>query len=415
MSKEPDAGSAEAAKSGLMYPAPVNNFYKLVNQSPYWYNPSRQAIRQHFVEVLDNAQYMGLNRDKYHYQDLKSNLAPATTDSTMLTRLDKVFTDAIFAYEKDVLEGADLSNWISNDEVSEKYAASYNTFLLSKLTSIKSPADLDVAFNALEPKETEYQTLKDELKTQLDAGNKLKAAEVRVSMNYFRWIHYFKFDKFIVVNIPSSTLHYYEKDNMQLAMKVVVGKPASRTPRMSTFLYEVILYPYWNVPDDIALNELFPKFKRNPDQMDKMNMQLVDYRGKVVDRSEVDWSAYDRNSFPFGFRQNTGCDNALGVIKFNLTDPFVVYMHDTNYKLAFQSDTRYMSHGCIRVEKPVDLANSLLENQIDTPFIKACIEGQNPQTMKLKKVVPVFVVYMPAEVQDDGQVKYFKDIYRLFK
>jgi L,D-transpeptidase YcbB len=90
-------------------------------------------------------------------------------------------------------------------------------------------------------------------------------------------------------------------------------------------------------------------------------------------------------------------------------------MHDTNYKLAFQSDTRYMSHGCIRVEKPVDLANSLLENQIDTPFIKACIEGQNPQTMKLKKVVPVFVVYMPAEVQDDGQVKYFKDIYRLFK
>lgn len=411
--KGPDANPS-SAKGGLAYPAIVNDFYKTTNQTPYWYNPSRQDVRQHFLDALDNAQYVGLNKDKYHYSELKSSLSVNPADSAAAARMDRVFTDAIFSYEKDLLEGGDLADWINNDEVSGKHDNYYNSFLLTKLTTIKTPADMDVAFAALEPKDADYQALKDELKNQLAAGSKLKAEELKVTLNYYRWAHHFKFEKFIVVNIPSTTLRYYENDNVALQMKVVVGKPASRTPRMSTYLYEVILYPYWNVPDDIALNELFPKFKKNPAALDKMNMQIIDYKGQVVDPGEVDWSSYDRNSFPFGFRQNTGCDNSLGVIKFNLTDPFIVYMHDTNFKTAFDAASRSISHGCIRLEKPLELANMLLDNQVDETFVKACIQGQEPKTMKLAKYIPVFVVYMPAEVQD-GQVKYYKDVYNLFK
>ncbi len=198
-------------------------------------------------------------------------------------------------------------------------------------------------------------------------------------------------------------------------MKVVVGKPSTRTPRFAANCNQVILYPYWNVPASIAGKELLPKIKRNQGYIDELNMQLLDKDGNIVNHHRVNWEKYSSNYFPFRLRQSIGCDNSLGVIKFNLTSPFSVYLHDTNFKGAFLSDRRYFSHGCIRIEKPIELANYLLNNKIDSTFLSSCLKNQVPVPINLDKLVPVFVTYQTAVANDKGGITFYKDVYGLLK
>jgi len=143
-------------------------------------------------------------------------------------------------------------------------------------------------------------------------------------------------------------------------------------------------------------------------------MQVIGDDDNAIDHLSIDWSKYDANNFPYHFRQCTGCSNSLGVIKFNLTDPFDVYLHDTNFKIAFLKDTRFLSHGCIRVEKPIELGNYLLNNKLDSNFLRACYKDQAPIPINLEKRVPVFVVYMATGIKEDSVI-FYKDIYHLFK
>ncbi|MGH2566409.1 MAG: L,D-transpeptidase family protein, partial [Ginsengibacter sp.] len=225
----------------------------------------------------------------------------------------------------------------------------------------------------------------------------------------------FKFEKWIVVNIASATLRYYESDSIKLRMKVVVGKPSTRTPRFAAHCNQVVFYPYWNVPASIALNELLPEFKRNPGDVDALNMQVLDLKGNIIDYHKLNWKNYSKAYFPFRIRQSTGCDNSLGVVKFNLTSPFSVYLHDTNNKTAFLSGLRYYSHGCIRIEEPIELANYLLPGKVDSKFLEACLKDQKPVMLDLPEPVPVFVIYQTVEVNLKNQMKYYKDIYRLLR
>src|SRR5678809_1562692 len=159
-----------------------------------------------------------------------------------------------------------------------------------------------------------------------------------------------------------------------LRMKAVVGKPSTKTPRFAAHCNQVILYPYWNVPASIARNELLPKFKRHPQEIDELGMQVIDRKGNIIDHHKLNWKKFGKNYFPFRIRQSTGCDNSLGIMKFNLTSPLGVYLHDTNNKVAFRSDLRYYSHGCIRIEEPTELANYLIPGKIDSKFLEACIK-----------------------------------------
>ncbi|WP_431217594.1 L,D-transpeptidase family protein [Puia sp. P3] len=127
----------------------------------------------------------------------------------------------------------------------------------------------------------------------------------------------------------------------------------------------------------------------------------------------IRWSSYTAANFPYKLRQAPGCENALGVIKFDLDDPFNVYMHDTNLKGAFASSWRFLSHGCIRLERPLELGMLLLDNKLDTGYLRQCLRGQLPVTVQLERPVPVFVVYLTAGVDGGGRLAWYRDIYRL--
>jgi L,D-transpeptidase YcbB len=144
-------------------------------------------------------------------------------------------------------------------------------------------------------------------------------------------------------------------------------------------------------------------------------MQVVDGSGRLVNHHQLNWSSFHAGYFPYILRQSTGCDNALGILKFNINTPYGVYLHDTNNKTAFLSGSRFYSHGCIRLEDPLALGNRLLSGKLDTAFLQSCFKEQKPVPVQVKKPVPVFVVYMPVSADEKGKLYYYKDVYKLMK
>lgn len=399
--------------SGETNPALVNRFFS-GSDNIIWFSTSAD-LKKSIADLVNNAPSYGLDKSNYHPDQLKSYLTTTETDSTRLKNIDRVYADALISFCKDLYMGRDINNVLSYDEVSDKNFAKDNDRIITMVRAVRTPADLAGLIKTIEPSDQKYTALKTELATQIAQNNTDKVNQLENALNLHRWIHHFAFDKYIVVNIPTTAMSYYDHNAELITSKVVVGKPSKRTPRFSAYCNEVVFYPYWNVPASIASNELIPKFKKNPAAIDKLNIQVVDDKGNVIDHSGINWAQYSGDNFPYKFRQSTGCENSLGVIKFNLTDPFDVYMHDTNAKKLFESKSRFFSHGCIRVEKALELGSQLLPDKIDEAYLSSCFKDEQPKYVKLPKPVPVFVVYSTVDVNDSGAPQYYADVYHLLK
>lgn len=401
----------------LFHPALVNQFYKLNSDSLFWFGPpaEKSSLRSQLLSILDTAYADGLVEKKYHQALLHSIVDSNWSNSEELIKADRIFTDAAIAMCKDIYQGFPMSPWVGYDQLSPKYEEADNNYLLQLLLQIRTGLQLKRMIVSLEPVHADYWLLKNELQLQQARTSKEAVKALLLTLNYYRWIHHFRFDRMIIVNLPAARLQYFEKDSLVLDMRTVVGKSSTPTPRFATYFDQVILYPYWYVPRSITFNEYLPKIKANPSWLDDHNMQIVDGAGKVLDHHQLNWSAFHAGYFPYTIRQSTGCDNALGVMKFNIQTPYGVYLHDTNNKTAFLSAARFYSHGCIRLENPLALGNRLLAGKLDTSFLQSCYKEQKPVTVQVKNAVPVFAVYMPVTVGLQGKVIYYKDVYRLIK
>lgn len=389
----------------------VNRFYELNGARLFWFDSGYIGKRIALLRVIEDAGYKGLNKNDYHF-DLIKFTAFFPNSKLPNENLDKIYTDAFVSYCNDLYKGCNYRSRISYDEVSSKYKIRDNNFILTSILKAEDSSSLLNIVASLEPASEDYKTLEEELKQQLSGSNKEKIQQLNDALDSYRWLSHFKFKKLIVVNIPSATLQYYEENKKVLEMKVVVGKPSSQTPRFAAYCDQIILYPYWNVLRNIAVNEFLPLFKIRPQLAEIMNIQVLDKDGHQVSLKPVSWSKYNKTSFPYHLRQSTGCNNALGVIKFNITDPFSVYLHDTNLKMAFSSMYRFYSHGCIRVENPISLATCISDAKFDTAFLKACIKNENSITQKIADPIPVIVLYMTS-VAKNGKVQYYPNVYHL--
>jgi murein L,D-transpeptidase YcbB/YkuD len=399
--------------ANIRFPTLVMKYYKSTNFVNTWYSPfyPGSLLRREFVHLLDSCEKIGLDRNDYHYDALVQLVDEEDIpDSTDIAYAEALFTDALISVSIDAYRGAHIEDYIRNDEVGPKSRDKENDSVVAAIVRHIRPGSLAALVTGFEPVSPEYKALKAALTTVTDSR---KARELVASINLYRWMFHDHFQREILVNIASGLLYYYEHDSVLLQMEVVAGKPATKTPRLGTWCYQVVLYPYWNVPEDIGRKELLAKCKKDIHSKSLQEMQLVSRTGKVFSLSEVNFSQYNKRNFPYTFRQETGCDNALGVIKFELSDPFSIYLHDTNFKNAFLSAKRYFSHGCVRIQKPLELANCLLNNTVDSNLLKACYKNMEPIILKVEPRVPVFLVYMPAWPVADSIV-YFNDVYHLF-
>jgi L,D-transpeptidase YcbB len=244
---------------------------------------------------------------------------------------------------------------------------------------------------------------------------KSRVRELNIAINYFRWFdHIRETSSVLILNIPSAGFTVYEEGKILLESKAIVGKRNTPTPLLTSTITETIIYPYWMVPYKIATRELLPAIKRNIGYLEANNYQVVNKQGKVVNPYSINWHALSTGYFPYTIRQSTGCDNALGIVKFNFYNPFTVYLHDTPGKSLFTLNKRYFSHGCMRVEKPIELAHILLgwnSIAIDTITAKGCLNKKAPVAVPVEKKLSLMVIYSTAWCNKEGAIKFYDDIY----
>ncbi len=198
-----------------------------------------------------------------------------------------------------------------------------------------------------------------------------------VLFNNLRWLDQLKQSTVLLVNIPVAALFVYCQGKIVFDSKIIVGKPATPTPTLSSSIKEVVLYSYWMVPKKIATKVLLPRIKRNPGYLSALNYQLLNNNGDVINPYVISWHRLGTRYSPYTIRQSTGCDNSLGIVNFNFENPFSVYLHDTPKKELFATPNRFYSHGCMRVEKTEALAHLLLvdnKQAIDTITAKGCLQ-----------------------------------------
>jgi len=220
--------------------------------------------------------------------------------------------------------------------------------------------------------------------------------QILMNMERMRWLANQPKGNMIVVNIPEFVLHVYEGDRKAFDMDVVVGKEGHNTMMFNGDLNQVVFSPYWNVPSSIVQKEILPAIEKNPNYLNKENMEITG----------------NEDGVPV-IRQKPGEKNALGRVKFLFPNSFNIYFHDTPVKSLFAKEKRAYSHGCIRLKEPEKMANYVLRNQPEwTPEkIEEAMNSGDQKFVKVKDPIPVVVTYYTAWVDENGLLNFRDDIY----
>jgi murein L,D-transpeptidase YcbB/YkuD len=238
---------------------------------------------------------------------------------------------------------------------------------------------------------------------------------VKLNLERWRWLPHQLGEHSVLVNLAGFELQVYARNDVVLSMRTVVGKPDRRTPIFSDTMTHLIVHPYWNVPESIVEEELLPRAQDDETYLTVRNYEVLNADGEVVDARDVDWSSLDPESMPFAVRQKPGAGNALGQVKFMFPNQKDVYLHDTPEKYLFAGHSRAFSHGCVRVERPLELARLLLDwTGADSTAFSAALESEEEdKRIDLGRGIPVYLAYFTVRVAANGRAAFFGDLYGL--
>ncbi len=231
--------------------------------------------------------------------------------------------------------------------------------------------------------------------TQLNVPLEDRIRQMKINLERMRWMPGDNADR-LWANIPEFKLHVFENNKEELDINIVVGKAANRTVIFSDTLRYIVFSPYWNVPQSIVEKEILPSIAKHSNYLSRNNMEILKYS----------------NGIPV-IRQKPGGANALGKVKFLFPNRYNIYFHDTPAKTLFSNQQRAFSHGCIRLQKPVELAKFLLKDQPawDDARIDSAMNQEKEQWVTLLSARPVYVVYFTSWVDHEGILNFRDDIY----
>ena len=231
---------------------------------------------------------------------------------------------------------------------------------------------------------------------ELDVPVQERIRQLQVNLERRRWLPADFGPRYIAVNIPDYRMKLVEDGQTSLEMKAIVGKaPHNQTPEFSGRMTFMVLNPSWNIPDDIVKHEIKPAMAKNPGYLARKRIEVTTVGGQTR------WRALP------------GATNPLGQVKFVFPNPYDVYLHDTSADSLFNASRRALSHGCVRLEKPIDLANALLRDDPKwTPdVVQDAIATGESHVVSLHNPLPVHLLYLTAWVDDDGTVQFRHDVY----
>ncbi len=247
----------------------------------------------------------------------------------------------------------------------------------------------------------------------LNVPVKTRIRQLEINMERWRWLPEDLGARYIFVNTAAFELEVVELGQRVMKMRIVVGKPYWHTPSFSAKMTYVVINPTWNVPRSIALDDILPIVKRNRAYLKKEDFRVLKGWGEnieAVDPDSIDWSEVNEDSFAYRLIQLPGPDNPLGRVKFMFPNRFSVYLHDTPSRRLFDRAVRTFSHGCIRIEKPLDLALYLLPGLKEEDILDIIKTGEETE-ISLPEPIEVHALYWTAWAADDGTVHFREDIY----
>lgn len=253
---------------------------------------------------------------------------------------------------------------------------------------------------------------------QLNVTPAQRVEQMALTLERLRWTPLLREPRMIVVNVPEFVLRAYEQREgevkLDLEMRVIVGRALdTRTPIFLEDMRFIEFSPYWNVPRSIARGETLPRLRRDPGYFSRQGYEFVTGDGKVI--TNLSDSAIDATQRgEWRIRQRPGPSNAMGTIKFIFPNDQNIYLHHTSTPQLFARARRDLSHGCIRIEEPVELAQFVLRNQPEwTPErIRNAIQSGRSSILRLQQTIPVLIAYSTVVVKEDGKVYFFSDIYQ---
>jgi murein L,D-transpeptidase YcbB/YkuD len=243
-----------------------------------------------------------------------------------------------------------------------------------------------------------------------------RVRQIEINMERWRWLPDDLGSRHILVNTADFSLEVVEEGESVLAMRVVAGRKARRTPVLSGKMTYLVLNPYWHVPHKLAVQDILPKIENDPGYLDRQGIRVFESWEEFapeIPRDTIDWSSITEQNFFFKLRQDAGPTNALGRVKFMFPNKFAVYLHDTPSRYMFKRNQRDFSSGCIRVEGPIDLAAYVLRSdpKWTREGILSAIESGENRIVWLPEPIPVHVLYWTAWVDRQGALHFRRDVY----
>ena len=236
--------------------------------------------------------------------------------------------------------------------------------------------------------------------------------KIIINMERLRWLPDELGGRYIMVNVGGFEVVAVNNDKVELRIKAIVGKTATRTPLFYAPLKNVILNPSWGVPAGIMQRDKLPKIINDPDYVRRSGFTVYDSSGSVIDPDQADWEG---NGMSYRLRQSPGAHNALGRIKLNIENPYTIYLHGTPEEKLFKNAARAFSSGCIRLQKPADLAAWVLKGVDDWSLSKidTSIKSGGTKAVNVKDSIQVYFTYMTVWVDDENKAHFSDDVYNL--
>lgn len=357
---------------------------------------SGDALDQ-LVEVAETAPNEGLPRESALIDELRARRADHSVDSDRVdTVADELFIILAHDFALGRVSPTDVDpNWRLTSAVID--AASLRVAALRDRR-------VDAALRDLLPTSNEYVALRTALVSE---GDEDRRVAIRANMERWRWAPRSLPARRVEVRIPFFEATLLENNLLVRTHRIVVGKPQTPTPSFQTEIVAVTLNPYWTPPASILLNELAPAFARDPARVEREGYEVRDASGALVDPGAVSWN---ERPFRYQVRQAPGASNALGRLKFEMPNPYTVYLHDTPARSYFEREKRALSHGCMRVQDPIAFAAAIgAGTELD---INARIERGSNERIELPTSVPVIAVYLTVKLDDVGGIVFAQDVYR---
>lgn len=288
----------------------------------------------------------------------------------------------------------DLGYTISNRTAvfDSELQAQYKKF--QSLNSLPAAKNLNRAF---------YKMISQDLKTRI--------LQVEANMEKLRWFPQTLEPRHLFVNLAFQEAVVFENHKPVLSMRTVNGRPTRRTPTLKDEIRYVEPYPTWTVPFSIAVKDKLDLLKSDAGALISQRIDVFDQSRNQIDPYSVNWFDIDRSHFRYVLVQQPGPQNALGLVKFPLTNPWFIYLHDTNEPQVLKDAARLRSSGCVRLEKPWELVQYLFQDQPDMTKTKLLTPQFRTRPVFVRKPLPVYFLFLTVEVTDIGEIRFAQDNY----